>query len=859
MNSNIISKYFIFPIKSWLKRRRLSFIEFFEIFQKILETNNNILDLMTDMTDKLDNKATDIDLDYIYISCFRISDLVYHLIEDLNRIAPYKYYDLYDVFEKIYSKIKDELDENIVIPESDYIVFYSEINMDFIDIVGAKNANLAEIKKSLKIDIPHGFAITTRAFKEYLDYNQIWEKIRDICKKWEEEWFSTSDASSKIQQLILNGELPPPLIKKIKKGIKKLKSLLNTNELFFAVRSSAWGEDSEQHTFAGQYLSLLNIPSDNIFNAYKDVIASVYSARAMEYRRLKGYREHEVAMAVACQVLVDADVSGIMYTVDPQNPENNNMAISSTWGLGAPLASGYASADQFIVSRQPPHPIKEMTIVYKEGKLIPKKGGGTEICPIFDKYRHVASLNNEQLMELVKIGIKIENYFRKPQDIEFTYDKKGKLYILQTRPLIIDLNTNNISSNNIVPLAKGAKIIMSGKGYIAQRGIAFGKVFIIKDERDMEYFPKGAVLVAENALPDFAKIIKMASAVITDIGSPVGHMATIVREFRVPSIVNTGVATKILKNGQEITVDAERNIIYDGKIEGLAFYSLKEEPIGSKYENRLLRRVLKNIVPLNLVNPMDRMFSPKYCKTFHDITRFIHEKAVEEIINISLYVQNSKYPARRLDLSIPIDLVIVDIGGGINTDVKGDKIKPNHIKSVPMKAFIDGITTPGIWSTEPVPVDFGSFMSSLTRTFAAPLATPEYVGQNLAVLSENYVNINLRLGYHFNLVDSYISDNVNANYIYFRFVGGATDISRRSRRARLIGEILEKQGFTTELRGDLVVARTGRFDTDEMKYKLKIVGMLVGFTRQLDVKMVSDHQVNKFINIFNSMVEEIYK
>lgn len=846
-----ISRYIIFPIKGWLKRRKLSFVDFFTIFQRILEINNSVLDLMTEMTGKLE--AEDLNLEYIYISCYKISDLVHELIKSLDDMAPYKYKNLFDAFHKIYSYIKAELDEDLAVPECEFVLFYEDIDKSSVDIVGAKNANLGELKNLLKIRIPDGFAITTRAFKEYLEQNQLWNRIKELCKRWQEGWLSTSDVSSEIRDRILKGDLPEQLVKEIRKSIKKLKSRQkNEKEPSFAIRSSAWGEDTEQSTFAGQYVSLLNKPAEAILDSYKEVVASVYSERAMEYRRIKGYREHEVAMAVACQVLIDSRVSGIMYTLDPQNPESNNMIISATWGLGAPLASGYSAADQFVISRQEPYEIKGVTVVKKEDMLVPKEKGETSLEPVPEEMTNIPSLTNEQLKELVQIGLKIEKHFLKPQDIEFTYDKDGNLYILQTRPLNIETRKKSTFLNREI---KGAKIIMSGKGNIAQRGIAFGPVFIVRDEEDLEYFPKGAILVAENALPDFAKVIKRANAIVTDIGSPISHLATIAREFKVPAILNTGTATKVLKNGQEITVDAERNIIYEGKVQELFYSTLKKEPSSSKYEYRLLNRILKKIVPLNLVNPMDSSFSPKNCKTYHDITRFVHEKAVEEIINISLYVQNKKYPAKKLDISIPIDLVIVDIGGGLRKGVKGNKIKLEDICSIPMKAIIEGILTPGIWSTEPVPVDFGSFMSSLTRTFAAPLATPQYVGQNLAVISKEYANISLRLGYHFNLIDAYISNNINANYIYFRFVGGATDISRRSRRARLIGEILNRQGFTTELRGDLVVARIGRYEIDKMVQKLKLVGMLVGFTRQLDVQMVNEKQVDKFIKMFDQIVK----
>ncbi|MEJ2658464.1 MAG: hypothetical protein P8012_14940 [Desulfobacterales bacterium] len=160
---------------------------------------------------------------------------------------------------------------------------------------------------------------------------------------------------------------------------------------------------------------------------------------------------------------------------------------------------------------------------------------------------------------------------------------------------------------------------------------------------------------------------------------------------------------------------------------------------------------------------------------------------------------------------------------------------------------------PGAWDTEPMSVDFGSFMSSLTRTFSSSMATPKYVGQNLAVLSKEYVNINLRLGYHFNMIVAHINENLNDNYAYFRFTGGVTDITRRSRRAKLLAEILAKSDFRVDIRGDLVIARIKKLELEKMENKMKILGLLVAFTRQLDVKMNHEQEIAKLKNVFQNL------
>jgi pyruvate,water dikinase len=226
---------------------------------------------------------------------------------------------------------------------------------------------------------------------------------------------------------------------------------------------------------------------------------------------------------------------------------------------------------------------------------------------------------------------------------------------------------------------------------------------------------------------------------------------------------------------------------------------------------------------------------------------------VEELIDLEFHERHMGAPAKRLKLSIPLGLVVIDMGGGLEEFTEGSEVEPDQVVSLPLKATLDGIMTPGMWSTEPVSVDLGSFMSSLTRTFSSSLATPKYLGQNLAMISKEYMNLSLRLGYHFNIIDAYISDKVNDNYAYFRFLGGVTDLQRRSRRAKLLAELLEAHDFRVDVRGDLVVGRIKKLDTPRMVSKMKTLGHLVAFTRQLDVTMVSDAEVESSKETFDRL------
>lgn len=843
-------------IKSAFKDRKKSpsqvpFTVLFGIFQKILGYNNQVLELMAEMGTKLGGSYI-FDQQYIRSTCHHIADLVYKLIYNLNAMAAKKYLNLYDAFGAINSDIEEELAGRPVIPQTKYTMPYSLITDDYTDVVGAKNANLAEIKNLLGLKAPEGFAITIQAFGAFMEFNRLQAKMDALNTAWQNNEESKEQAAEEIRSLILAGTVPPLLQKEIYSSLDKLYQGLNSEEIMLALRSSATSEDRE-HTFAGQYLSLLNEPRGNILQAYKSILASLYSDSVLEYRRQKGLMDYQETMAVACQLMVDAKVSGVLYTLDPRDPERDVMLINATWGLGAPVVSGEARADLYTLDREEPYELTSLDLVRKPEKLAPSKDGGTTIRRVQRDLQTRTCLTDEQMKQIAEAGITIERYFKKPQDIEWAFDHEDNLVILQARSLNIKDQVAKLVCD-ISSVLDDFPVIFQNKGSIAQEGISTGKVFLVKTEEELDHFPNDSVLVTAYTSPRLGKVIKKASAIITDVGTPTGHMATIAREFRVPTIVNTGVATQLLRPGQIVTVDARENVVYEGEVKALCYYEFAEEAFETTYEYRLLQRVLKKIAPLNLLDPSDKNFTPSGCKTLHDITRYVHEKAVEELIGLEYAkISDTTGISRKLKFDIPLDLILIDIGGGINSLASVSEVKPKDVISVPMKAFLEGLSVPGAWDTEPMSVDFGSFMSSLTRTFSSSMATPKYVGQNLAVLSREYVNINLRLGYHFNMIAAHVSENMNDNYIYFRFLGGVTDVSRRSRRAKLLAEILINSDFRVDIRGDLVIARIKKLELKMMEEKMKILGLLVAFTRQLDVKMNHEQEIERLKNVFQDM------
>jgi pyruvate,water dikinase len=463
-------------------------------------------------------------------------------------------------------------------------------------------------------------------------------------------------------------------------------------------------------------------------------------------------------------------------------------------------------------------------------------------------------LTPEQAADLAARAVSIEKHFRRPQDIEWAIDREGKVLILQSRPLSLPGPQKEMK-----PLRSEAdyrKIVLKNKGTVVQKGIGGGRAFVFRHMDQIDKFPKGAVLVAGSDSSNFVRLMPYASAIITDRGTPTSHMASLSREFRVPTVVDAGNATETIRHGQEVTLYADEQghaALYEGIVgELIASVSAKSLGMDEVFEFRKKRYVLRYVSPLNLIDPLMDDFSPEGCKTIHDVLRFIHEKSVAELVENAKYSDSMlrKHAAVALDLPIPTGIMVVDIGGGLSEAPGGGKAALDQILSLPLKAIIRGMLHPGVWHSEAVSLRVNDFLSSMMRMPDITADTSRLVGYNVAVVSGEYMNLSLRFGYHFNMLDCYCSSSARNNHIYFRFVGGATDMVKRSRRVELISTILREFGFNIKTKGDLIIARLANLGQDEMERLLDQLGRLIAYTRQLDALLHDDASVAHFATSF---------
>ncbi len=816
----------------------------FQTFRELLVYNNKALDLMADMGEKLSGDYL-FDKQYIESVTDELEDMVYKIVYDLNLITSKKYLALFDVFEKTKIEIRGELNSQFTLPKGDYVYSISDLTKEMSDYAGEKMATLGELRNRLDLKVPEGFVISTYSFKQFIEYNRLEELVAPLCEgKFNQEVMEKK--AKELKEKILQAKIPPETKKAIR---KKLSSCESSSSDRWAVRSSAVGEDS-QISYAGQYTTVLNIPSSQIGSAYKQVVASLFSPQVIVYRKEMGIKQQEMAMAVGCLPMISPIASGVIYTADPNGLEVDKAILSACWGLGKAVVDGEMEVDQYKVSKTSPYTVLWQHIGRKTKQYAMSEDSGIELVPMSVEKQEIACLNETMMHKLIEGAIRIEQYMKSFQDIEWAIDKDGQITYLQARSLKLS-EKHALDKNRLVTAARNYPVLLKNKGVVASRGIGAGIVSQVKSEQDSQHFPRGAVLVIKHTSPRMSKLVPLASAVVTDIGAVTGHMATICREFRVPTIVDTSLATQILKTGMEVTVDAEENIIYQGIIKELLTAQLIEKiPYEETYEFKLLRRLLKKVSTLHLTDPQSNEFDPAHCKTFHDIIRFAHEMAVRKIAQgIQPRQLSFIHSMTKLKLNIPLNLTVIDTGGGIKKGISSNEISLKELSCEPLLILLEALTAPGVWQYQPVNLDFKGFMSSFTSNRSSQ-SPPDRININLAIISKEYINLNLGLGYHFNMVDGNMSDDRNDNYIYFRFFGGVTEISRRTRRVKVLAQILEKNDFSVELKGELIIARIKKIDKPQMEDKFRLIGRLIGYTRQLDVLLRNENDIDLFANQF---------
>ena len=818
-------------------------------FRDLVEQNDRVLELIADAGEKLGGEYV-FDNKYLRDLADGLESAVHAVVADLDAISHGRYPELVVALGEIDTSVRAALECRMVVPEAPRVLPLADVGLDHMEAVGAKMARLGEVGNRLGCQVPDGFVVTTRACRELLEAAGVLERVESLRVRPAGGEDGLEEEARGIREAILGAPVPRELSRAIRREVARV-TRPGEVDVLFAVRSSAAEEDGEL-SFAGQYETVLGVTPDGICDAYRTVVASLYSPRALRY-----LGQHRVPpgcgfMAVGILRMVPARASGVVYSVDPSAPERHVLLVSAARGLGKLVVEGGAPVDRLEVSRERGHEVVAARIATKERMFVALPGAGTVAEPVPEGERREPALAPWETAGLCTIACRIERYMKTAQDIEWAIDHAGRIWVLQARPLHVEA-VDRSAERDMSDVVDRYAVLMRACGEVACRGIGSGRVHVVTDaDTRPEDIPPGAVVVARAATPRLGGLLAGASAVVTDLGSATGHFAAVARDFRVPTLVDTGVATRLLEEGAEVTVDAEDKVVYAGRVEELLRHQLLAmSSFESSAEFRVLRRMLRKIAPLYLRDPTAPGFSARRCATYHDVIRFAHEKAIAELTDIG-WVKTSRDVAyvRRLALPIPLDLVVIDLGSGFRSEVDGPVISRADVACRPLLTLLEELCGADVWETAPASMDLDGFMSSATRTMPMTGAVGARPEQNLAIVSREYLHLSLRLGYHFNIVDTYLGDAPADNYIYFRFAGGVTELARRSRRAALLKRVLEGHGFVAEGRGDLVVGRIKGLGAEAMVERLRMVGRLIGFTRQLDIHLKNDRLVDHYVERF---------
>lgn len=817
-----------------------------EGLRELVERNNQVLELIAKAGEMLGGEYV-FDRNSLAALAEELEAATRAVVFNLNALTGDRYPELVEALKRVDASVRATLESRIFVPEADAVIPLANVGEELAELVGEKIARLGSLRKLGSCHVPEGFAITAYACQTFLEQ----AGVADVIERWRRESGpmrapEMAGLSSEIQARLRTAKVPKQIAHAIRDALDDLRPQGSAG---LAVRSSAIGEDGEL-SFAGQYTSRLGVAPSDVLGAYREVVSSLFTPGVMQYRASGGLDPAHGVMAVGCLAMVPARSSGVVYTFDPTDPSRRVLQVAAARGFGRAVVEGSVPVDRFEVSREAPHAVVSRHVAEKTEMYVVGRNGGMERTSVPPAERSLPALSDGELETLVVTALQIETYMKSPQDIEWAIDHDGRLFVLQSRPL--RLAATSIARRDTDEVTSRYPVLLQGRGVVAFRGIGAGPVRILKSLEDVDAIAPGAVLVARVSSPRLAAAVSQAAALITDIGTPTGHLAAIAREFRVPAILDTGIATQTLTEGAEVTVDAEEKVVYAGRIgELLDDQLLRSETFTDAPEFRLLRRMLKKIAPLNLKDPRGADFFPQRCLTYHDIIRFAHEKAMEEVAEgHRLTPRPGARNVHRLNLNVPLDLLVIDLGGGVEHVEEGASVGPERIASRPLRAVLDGVTTEGVWARGPADMDLDGFMSSMARSQALTDQLAMRPEMNVAIASADYLNLSLRLGYHFNIVDTFLSDSRSDNYIYFRFAGGVTEIARRTRRAALLKQILAANDFVTEGAGDLVIGRFSKMPFEATVERLRMVGRLIGFTRQLDVHLRDDRLVERLANSF---------
>jgi pyruvate,water dikinase len=820
----------------------------FNNFRRILILNNAVLEDMARMEQALGGEYI-FDRAFLESSVRALSSRVHHVTYNLNALTGNGHIPLYDRYQGIRTILDDILAGNVHGLAKTPVLALGQVGWEMEPLVGANLVCLAELRHHPGCKVADGFVVTAEGVQAML---------RPESPRSETEKTGISaervmaDIGEQFRRLLGTRTSMPFLItvtsidgeEELAKELARFSLLPRADGSVETITEAWFGSGTlEPATPSGGSVTTPLAAADpspespyglglagivRLVGAHPDVAGGDSVDRLCIF--IRSCPPLVVSGVVETHALSAKAQEGLEIVVDPPDGQNfgNTYLLRRTYPF------------ELLQSQIAPRPAGYR---FPDGRL------STDAAANLGGFmRGSALIDSKILKKLAETAMTLERMMGQPVVMHWECREQADCCITGLKPKPVALA--EISFEDLAREQEGAEII-SRVGQMVQSGIAAGRVVHVTDQMRPADFPTGAVAVTRAASPQLTPVLQRATAIITEYGSTTGHLATVARELRLPAIFGLPDALSLLPPDVEVTVDASETTIYRGILELLLRHGAREMDLSpADPEYRTLRRLLRFIMPLSLIDPDAPNFSAQGCRSFHDIIHFCHEKAVDELAHFQERRPGlGAIRTRRMNLGVPMDIRVLDIGGGMAKST-GPEPGPHEVQSAPLTAFLDGLLDPLASATELPTLALRDIISSVPRSMGMLTGPIESLGENLAIVSHDYMNISLRLGYHFSVIDAHLGADESRDYVYFRFAGGLADPERRGRRAKFISKILAAMEFKVSVKGDLVVGRLKLVKSSELQAAIRILGALTTFSRQRDTGLYSDADVNALFTAF---------
>ncbi len=818
----------------------------YHAFRVFLENNGRALELIGAIDGVLDTGGAEGLNDLLA----ELHGVCGEMVDGLNMVSDNRYPELYEFHGRLGQTVAELAGRLERSPShGPYCLSLDAVEPAMERQTGAKAANLARLRR-LGLTVPDGFVVTTHACRAFLEAAGLTEDaIGRRLGPLVNDSAALSRGARAIQDEVKRAALPEDLVASL---LAAWNTLAGDQSLAVSVRSSGVAEDRAEHSFAGQYVSILNVTAaGDLAAAFREVVAGAFSPRAVAYRIRAGLAPAEAEMAVLCQRMVDARCAGVLFTRDPAAADSGQMLISAVPGLGTGAVGGTTAADIYRPARPGEADADGPPVIAEKAtaEVAAPQGGLRQIDIEADQSRQPL-LNRAQLEELVRCGQLIETIAGQPQDIEWAFDHGGGLHLLQARPVRL------MASGQPLPPAAGEVLLASG--VCACPGRAIGRVVSGRSADRLAAIPETddhpRILLLAQAMVDAAPRLQDFDGVIVERGNPADHLSCIAREYCVPMVTALASASA-LEDGRWVVLDAERGKIFaaprdlwrhGGPVHRpRSRASRPSEQPADPLRNELRQRV----VPLHLTDAFGPTFNLRQCRSVHDLVRLMHELTLLAMFEAGDdLMEQAGALLKRVDLDVPFHFLVIDLGGGLAAGRKNRVLRDSDIRCVPLAALCRGLSTPGLsWHAPPPAAALGGLFSRTLLDGRSPRPAGSF---NYAVATGDYLNLNSRVEYHFAMLDTVCGDSPMDNYIRFRFKGGGTGQARSRRRALFLCRVLEANGFAATAVADLVTASLVGGAKPAIEQRLVMMGRLLGFSRLLDAVMDDDQTPQRLADAF---------